>query len=94
MCVTSTPILATDVSFPASDGIPLKAWHWARPSPTGLLVIAHGLGEHGGCYRNLVESLGPALEVDVLAFDFRGHGRSPGRRGFVMHFDELVADLR
>jgi alpha-beta hydrolase superfamily lysophospholipase len=94
MSVSSTPILATDITLPATDGTLLKAWYWARPSPTGLLVIAHGLGEHGGCYRHLVESLAPSLEIDVLAFDFRGHGRSPGRRGLVLRFEELLADLR
>ena len=28
-----------------------------------------------------------------MAFDFRGHGRSEGRRGHCNHFDDYVADL-
>jgi alpha-beta hydrolase superfamily lysophospholipase len=32
--------------------------------------------------------------VNVLAFDFRGHGLSPGRRGVVRRYDELCDDLR
>lgn len=82
------------VSLPAIDGLALHGWHWPRPRPRGVLIIAHGLGEHGGCYRHVAESLGPALGVDVLSFDFRGHGRSPGRRGVVRLYDELTADLR
>jgi alpha-beta hydrolase superfamily lysophospholipase len=31
--------------------------------------------------------------VDVFAFDFRGHGLSPGPRGVVKHYDDLVSDF-
>src|SRR3954453_14792872 len=93
MMTTQAPA-ARDVLIPAADGLTLRGWHWARHSPRGVLVIAHGFGEHGGCYRHVAEALGPALELDVLAFDQRGHGRSPGRRGVVRHFDHLVADVR
>jgi alpha-beta hydrolase superfamily lysophospholipase len=58
------------------------------------MVIAHGFGEHGGCYRHVAEVLGPALEIDLLAPDLRGHGRSPGRRGVVKTYDDLTVDLR
>jgi alpha-beta hydrolase superfamily lysophospholipase len=83
-----------DVLITAADGIALRAWHWGRPKPRGVLVIAHGFGEHGGCYRHVAEALGPALEIDVVAPDLRGHGRSPGRRGVVGTYDDLVSDLR
>lgn len=79
-----------------ADGLPLHARLWSGPEPPlGTLVIAHGLGEHGGCYAHVADVLTaePGL-VDVLAFDFRGHGASPGRRGVVKHYDELLADLR
>jgi alpha-beta hydrolase superfamily lysophospholipase len=58
------------------------------------VVVSHGFGEHGGCYRHVAEFLGPAVEAEVVAPDLRGHGRSPGRRGVVGHYDELTADLR
>jgi alpha-beta hydrolase superfamily lysophospholipase len=56
-------------------------------------VISHGLGEHGACYRHVADALGHAAELDVLAFDFRGHGRSPGKRGLVRNYSELEGDL-
>ena len=37
---------------------------------------------------------GQAVEADFLAPDFRGHGRSPGRRGVVRKYEEFVDDLR
>jgi alpha-beta hydrolase superfamily lysophospholipase len=32
--------------------------------------------------------------MDVVALDFRGHGRSPGRRGVVRRYEDLVGDLQ
>lgn len=87
------PARACDTSILTADGLRLKAWLWAQPEPRGTLVIAHGLGEHGGCYAHVAEALGPAHRLDVLAFDFRGHGRSPGRRGHVRAFDDFQIDL-
>jgi alpha-beta hydrolase superfamily lysophospholipase len=71
----------------------LKARWWRRPRPRGVVVIAHGFGEHGGAYADAAETLSAALEVDVAAPDFQGHGRSPGRRGVVRRYEDLVDDL-
>ncbi len=66
-----------------ADGLPLHARLWSGEEPRGTLVIAHGLGEHGGCYDHVAEVLtAEAGLVDVLAFDFRGHGASPGAGGW------------
>lgn len=89
----STHAPGRDVVIPAADGLALRGWHWSRPHPRGVLVVAHGFGEHAGCYQHVAEALGPALDVDIIAPDLRGHGRSPGRRGVVGHYDELIADL-
>src|SRR4051794_7734756 len=83
-----------EVVVPAADGLALRGWFWTRPRPRGVVVVAHGFGEHGGCYRHVADALGPALEVDFLAPDFRGHGRSPGQRGVVRAYGDYVSDLR
>jgi acylglycerol lipase len=83
-----------EVTIVSADGTALAGSFWRRPSPRGVLVISHGLGEHAGCYQHVVEALWPRLEVEILAFDYRGHGRSPGRRGLVARYDDLVADLQ
>lgn len=90
----TTRLTPRDVVIHSADGMPLRGWHWTRPNPRGVLIVAHGFGEHGGCYRHVAEALGPALDIDLVALDFRGHGRSPGRRGVVSRYDDLVADLR
>lgn len=56
-------------------------------------MISHGFGEHGGAYGHVAEALAPALEIDVVAHDFHGHGRSTGRRGVVRRYEDLVDDL-
>jgi alpha-beta hydrolase superfamily lysophospholipase len=94
MMTEATAVGPRDLTVTSGDGTALRAWYWPRERPRGSLVIAHGLGEHAACYRHVAEALGPALELDVLATDFRGHGRSPGPRGVVRRYQELVDDLR
>ncbi len=82
-----------DIEVRAADGLTLRGRWWRRAQPRGALVIAHGFSEHGGTYRHVAEWLGSALDLDVIAVDLRGHGRSPGRRGVVRRYDDLVGDL-
>lgn len=69
-------------------------WQAWLPSakPKALIVIAHGVAEHGGRYARLAQLL-----VDqgcaVYAIDHRGHGKSEGPRALVDKFDHLVSDL-
>jgi alpha-beta hydrolase superfamily lysophospholipase len=83
------------VVIPAEDSTRLHATIWPAEGPRAVLVIAHGVGEHGGCYHEVAASLQSAVaELEILAVDFRGHGRSPGPRGYVRRYDELIGDLR
>jgi alpha-beta hydrolase superfamily lysophospholipase len=82
-----------DIEVTSADGVRLRGRWWRRAEPRGAVIVAHGLSEHGGTYGNVAGRLGAALDVDVIAVDQRGHGRSPGRRGVVRRYDELVDDL-
>ena len=70
--------------------------YWQAWLPEGevraVVIVAHGYGEHGGRYGNLVERLVPK-GFAVYALDHRGHGESEGPRGHVGRFAEFVADL-
>ncbi len=66
---------------------------WTVPSPRGILVIAHGIGEHSGRYENIINKL-DREKISVYALDHRGHGRSGGKRGHVGSFMELIYDLK
>ena len=66
---------------------------WLPPAPPrGVVVIAHGLGEHRGRYAHVAERL--VREGDaVYALDHRGHGRSEGPRALLDKIGSAVADL-
>ena len=83
-----------DLSVSVSGKRRLKARWWRQLRPRGVVIIAHGFGEHGGAYTEAAETIGRTLAVDVVAPDFHGHGRSPGRRGVVRRYEDLVEDLQ
>lgn len=68
-----------------------QSWH-PDGMPRAALVAVHGLSDHSGGLRNVVNHLAPA-GVACYGFDLRGHGRSPGPRGHVGAWDEFRADL-
>jgi alpha-beta hydrolase superfamily lysophospholipase len=82
-----------EIKVRSADGTMLHGRWWCRPGPQGIVIVSHGYGEHGGSYRRVADALGAALDLDVVAIDFRGHGKSPGRRGVVRRYDELNCDL-
>ena len=56
------------------------------------LIILHGMGEHGGRYKELAEYLAGKDIASVIP-DLRGFGKSGGKRGCVGHFSDYAADL-
>jgi alpha-beta hydrolase superfamily lysophospholipase len=60
--------------------------------PRAVVVISHGLAEHGGRYAALAERL-VARNYAVYALDHRGHGRSSGVRANIDRFAYVVSDL-
>ncbi len=61
-------------------------------APRAVIVVSHGLAEHGGRYETLAREL-VQREYAVYAVDHRGHGRSPGPRANIERFAYLVADF-
>ncbi len=81
-------------TFKGEGDLELYYQRW-RPdeAPKAVLAVVHGFGEHSGRYGNVVDWLVPKGYA-VYAFDQRGHGRSPGQRGYVESFADVRADVR
>ncbi|MEI7673243.1 MAG: lysophospholipase [Deltaproteobacteria bacterium] len=60
--------------------------------PKAVLLVVHGLAEHGGRYMNLVNHFLP-LGYAVYAIDHLGHGRSEGTRVYVERFTDFTETI-
>jgi alpha-beta hydrolase superfamily lysophospholipase len=80
--------------FSAKDGLRLF-WESDVPevAPQAVVALVHGFGDHLGRYRALRDAL-LAQGYAVHAFDFRGHGKSHGKRGHVDDFADYLEDLK
>lgn len=78
--------------FRAPDGAELFRRAWLPPEPARVMVIVHGFGEHCGRYEEMAAWLA-RRGFAVHAYDQRGHGLTPGRRGCVESFDVFLDDL-
>lgn len=65
---------------------------WLPATPTSVVVLVHGLGEHSGRYAHVAQALGDE-GCAVYAMDHRGHGKSGGPRAFVDRFANAVDDI-
>ncbi|SDE97274.1 Lysophospholipase, alpha-beta hydrolase superfamily [Blastococcus aurantiacus] len=65
---------------------------WGSDSPTHVILLAHGYGEHAGRYDHVAGALVDAGAV-VHAVDHVGHGKSDGDRVVVTDFERVVDDL-
>jgi len=91
-------VAAINIPLRTADGERLTGLHVPRPGSDIAVVVAHGFGgsvRRPGL-RAVVEALSPY--AGVLAFDFRGHGRSTGRSTLgdreVLDVDAAVAAAR
>jgi lysophospholipase len=86
----STPDIETSLQH---AGCAIHVEHYRARGETRLsLVMVHGYSAHCGLYRHVGTAFASA-GIAVTQFDLRGHGRSSGRRGHIVDFDEYVDDL-
>ncbi len=70
-------LVTEDLWFRTADGVDLHGWWIAHPKAAGTVLYCHGssgsIAHRVGVFRQLAK-----LRVNVLAFDYRGYGRSSG----------------
>ena len=80
-------------TFDGIRGATIRYQYWLPENkPKALLLIVHGLAEHGGRYLNLINYFVPRGYA-VYSFDHIGHGESSGRRVYVKRFNDFTSVL-
>ncbi|MBN1207396.1 MAG: lysophospholipase [Myxococcaceae bacterium] len=78
--------------FTAKDHLRLF-WTLDLPdAPRAHVALVHGYADHIGRYRPVTEAL-VADGFAVHGFDYRGHGRADGRRGYCGKWPDYLDDL-
>jgi alpha-beta hydrolase superfamily lysophospholipase len=79
--------------FNGRDGTRLF-WRSSFPDsePRAHVAVVHGYGDHFGRYTYVADAL-LADGFAVHGFDYRGHGRADGRRGYCERWSHFVDDL-
>ncbi len=82
--------------FATHDGVSLFYLHWPAVvpgAPQGAIVMFHRGHEHAGRMAHLVDEL-DLPDFEFFAWDARGHGRSPGVRGYSPGVGTSVRDIQ
>ncbi len=82
-----------EIQLNAVDNLKLYGQVWRNEqSPKAVILLVHGLGEHSSRYQQWVQRFineGYA----VTSIDYRGHGRSEGKRGYAKSYQLLLQDI-
>jgi acylglycerol lipase len=85
--------MSKEGTFKSFDGLDLyEQWWYPKGEAKAVVVIVHGLAEHGGRHHDIAEYLN-AHGFAVNTFDLRGHGKSGGEVAYVHTFDDYLKDL-
>lgn len=76
-----------------SESLFYRYWPSTSGRRRGAVVLFHRGHEHGARMAHLVDEL-DLPDFDFFAWDARGHGRSPGQRGYSPSFAASVRDVQ
>lgn len=80
-------------AYASFDGMKLSGYLWEpEDKPKALINLIHGFGEYCDRYNHWAMKFTEKGFV-VHAIDYRGHGKSDGRRGYVSSFDHYLNDV-
>jgi alpha-beta hydrolase superfamily lysophospholipase len=83
----------TERTFDGVGGVRIVYDVWTPDSdPRGVVVLAHGYGEHARRYDHVAQRFGDSGLI-TYALDHRGHGRSGGKRVYLRDISEYTDDF-
>lgn len=94
MAAPTSPTGDETFSLTAPDGAVLPVYRWRGPAGAPGLLVAHANGLAAGSYGPWLAEL--AAELEIFAFDARGHGGSrwpAGALDEIFHVDRFADDL-
>lgn len=90
-CLEEAPVRQERLPTGCSGQLHGRLWVGDQ-DPLAVIIVVHGLGDHGGRYQTLARHLADQ-RWPVFVFDLPGHGNSPGKRGRIKSFDDLLAEI-
>ena len=83
----------TECYFITSDNVELCYKHWnTQEKSDKAIILFHRGHEHSGRLQHIVDELN-LPDVHMFAWDARGHGKSPGIRGYSPSVDRSITDV-
>lgn len=93
--VSAQPVIESEEALTVRDGTALHAYRWttraAEQQSSAVVLIAHGYSEYGRRYARLGRYLA-GRGFPAYAYDARGHGFSPGQRGYIDRWERYADD--
>jgi alpha-beta hydrolase superfamily lysophospholipase len=89
LAAESPPATAGEVI--SADGTKLAFRAWPKDRADLAFAVVHGFGEHSGRYERFAAGMA-AHGMSTYAVDLRGHGNSPGQRGYIDSWSQWTDD--
>ncbi|MGB0970981.1 MAG: lysophospholipase [Mycobacterium sp.] len=87
------PVTHSERNFDGIGGVRIVYDVWTPDTqPRGVVILAHGYGEHARRYDHVAARFAEAGLV-TYALDHRGHGRSGGKRVYLRDISEFTGDF-
>ena len=83
----------TVYNWKSFDDLKYFAQSWSNNNtPKAIICLVHGIGEHSSRYNDWAKRF-VDNDIFVLAFDYRGHGKSEGKRGHINEYEDIMRDI-
>ena len=78
-------------SYVDNSGVQIHVWSLAKKDATKTLIVCHGNGETLGLMGEELNAIRDRWNVNVVAFDFRGYGKTGGQPNEIDILSDSVA---